>query len=166
LGRYLSIPILFVVVVAQSTLLPPLRALLGAPDLLLLTILAWALLAGFKESIWWAVVGGVLQDISIGLPTGTTALPLVVLVFVIDLVIGPVGHDNLIAPILTAAVGTLGYHLALALILTLIGRPFAILSALQSVTLPTLAFNVLFSIPVYRLVGLLFRATRPRRVSL
>jgi rod shape-determining protein MreD len=130
------------------------------------------MLSGLEEGLVWAVVGGVMQDLIIGLPTGTSALAFVAIVSLESLVLGPVGRNNLIFPPLVIVIGTVLYQAILAFILAVLGR-LSIVSRLSDVNyvitfvvLPTLAFNTVFILPLFRLFGLMFEASRPRRVTL
>jgi rod shape-determining protein MreD len=165
-GRYISLPLLLVAVVIQSTIVPEIRVGNGGPDLILMMTLSWAMLAGLEEGIVWALVGGILQDLSIGIPTGTTALALVIVVFLSDLVIGQIGRNNLIFPPLVIGIGTVVYHFLLAVLLSIIGRPVSIPYMLTYITLPTLAFHVVMILPIFRIMGWIFQASRPKRVTL
>src|SRR5690348_2943350 len=89
----------------------------GSPDLVLMIVLSWTMLTGLEEGLIWAVVGGVLQDVVTGLPTGTTALALVVIAGFVHFVLGPVHRNNLIFPPIVIAAGTVAYHLVLVVIL-------------------------------------------------
>jgi rod shape-determining protein MreD len=166
LGRYLSLPFLLVAVILQSTVVPEIRISGGGPDLILMLVLSWTMLAGLEEGILWALVGGILQDIVNGLPTGTTALSLVIVAFVANLAVGPVGRNNLIFPPLVLVAGTVIYQLLLELLFTIFGRGVPIMMMLTNVTLPTVLFNVILILPVFRIMGFVFEASRPRRVTL
>jgi rod shape-determining protein MreD len=171
-GRYLSFPVLLVVVILQSTVVPYFRIAGGGPDLILMVVLSWMMLAGLEEGLIWAIVGGILQDLVTGVPTGTTALALVVIAGLENLILGPLGKGNLIFPPLVVVVGTVLYQALLALVLAVLGRLSIVGRGadlgymLTYVTLPTVTFNVILMLPIFRLVGLLYQATRPRRVSL
>lgn len=172
MGRYLSIPILIVVVVLQSTIMPIIRIGGGAPDLVLMIVLSWTMLAGLEEGLVWAMVGGILQDIVTGLPTGSTALALVVTAGLTHFMLGPVHRNNLIFPPVVLAAGTVLYQLVLVVVLAVLGRLSVMgqvgdLSyVLTYITLPTLMYNVILILPVYRVMGLVFKASRPSRVAL
>jgi rod shape-determining protein MreD len=165
-GRYISIPLLLIAAVIQSTIVPEIRVGNGGPDLILMMVLSWTMLAGLEEGIVWAFVGGILQDLMIGIPTGTTALALVIVVFLSDLVVGQIGRNNLIFPPLVLAAGTLIYQVILAIFLSILGRPVSFTYMLSFVTIPTLAFNVLMILPAFRIMGWIYQASRPRRVTL
>ncbi|MCC7450317.1 MAG: rod shape-determining protein MreD [Anaerolineae bacterium] len=164
--RYISLPILIIAAILQSTVIPEIRIGGGGPDLIVMLVIAWALLAGVEEGTVWALIGGVVQDLLNGTPTGTSALALVVLVFVITLAIRPVNRKNLIVPPLVAAVGTVLYHVMLMALLTVVGRPVSISYTLPYVTLPTVLFNTVLMLPVFRVMGAIYESSRPRRVTL
>ncbi len=164
--RYISLPILIIAAILQSTVIPEIRIGEGGPDLILMLVVSWTLLAGIEEGIVWALIGGIVQDLLNGTPTGTSALALVVLVFLITLAIRPVSRKNLILPPLVAAVGTVLYHLLLIVLFTVVGRPVSISYTLPYVTLPTMLFNAVLMLPVFRVMGLVYESSRPRRVTL
>jgi len=165
-GRYLSLPILVVAAILQSTVVPAIRIGGGGPDLILMAVLSWMLLADTQEGIVWAMVGGIVQDLISGIPTGTSALALVVVAFGVNLTLGSVARNNLILPPVVAVLGTVVYHLILIVLLSILGRNVAILYVLVYVTLPTMAYNFVLMLPVFRLLGIAFGASRPRRVTL
>jgi rod shape-determining protein MreD len=165
-GRYISLPILFIAAILQSTIVPEIRIGEGGPDLILMLVLSWMMLADLQEGLVWAVVGGILQDLVNGLPTGTSALALVAIAFLVNLVLGPVARSNLVIPPVVLAVGTVAYHVLLMALFAILGRPVPIGYTLIHVTLPTVVFNTVLILPVYRLMGAVYGASRPRRVTL
>lgn len=166
MGRYLSLPLLVIAVIVQSTVVPEIRINGGGPDLILMLVLSWTMLAGPEEGILWALVGGILQDIVNGLPTGTTALALVIVAFLANLAVGSVGRNNLIFPPIVIAAGTIVYQLLLELMFTIFGRGVPIFMMLANVTLPTVLFNVTLILLVFRIMGFVYESSRPRRVTL
>ena len=164
--RYISLPILIIAAILQSTVIPEIRIGGGGPDLIFMLVVSWTLLAGIEEGTVWALIGGIVQDLLNGTPTGTSALGLVALVFVITLAIRPVSRKNLVVPPLVAAVGTAVYHLLLIVLLTVVGRPASISYTLPYVTLPTVLFNTVLMLPVFRVMGAVYESSRPRRVTL
>ncbi len=166
MGRYLSIPFLVVAAVLQSTVIPAIRIGGGGPDLIFMLVLSWMMLADTQEGLVWAMVGGITQDLVSGLPTGTSALALVIVAFLANIVFGPIARNNLIIPPAVIGAGTVLYHLLLIGLLAVLGRPVPISYTLTYVTFPTLLFNVVLSLPDYRLMGAVYGASRPRRVTL
>ncbi len=165
MGGYLSIPVLTVAVLIQVTLMPELRILGGAPDLVLTLVLAYSLLSGFERGVVWALVGGVIQDLLSAAPLGTTSLALVVMVAAVGYVAGRASPRSFLVPLVAVAAGTVIVHGVTLGVLLLAGRPLPILPTLLQVTLPTLAYNVVVMLGLYRLLGALAEGPRGRRVE-
>jgi rod shape-determining protein MreD len=165
MAGYLSIPVLAVVVILQATLMPELSIAGGTPDLVLLVVLGWSLMAGYEQGLLWAVVGGILQDLISAVPVGTTSLALVLVVSLAALIVGQVHPRNLVYPPLVAAAATLVVHLVTEFVLVVTGRPLPFLGLLLSVTLPSMVYNLVVMVPVYRILGTFYLAGRPRRVE-
>ena len=166
MGRYIGIPILLLAALLNATVMGLFRIGGGAPDLVFLLVISWALLADVQDALLWAVIGGVLQDWFSVAPLGSSALGLVVVAFVADMLFGRVGRGNVLIPPLVAGVGTLIYHIGLLLALVLVGIAVPVGQGLIFVTLPTAVYNMLLILPVYRLVGLVYGWLTPRRVRL
>lgn len=153
-------------VVLQSTVVPEIRIAGGGPDLILMLVLSWTLLADTTEGIAWAMVGGILQDIISGVPTGTTALALVIVAFLVSIVPGVVTSNNLIIPPVAAAGGTVIFHLVIVAVLAVLGRPVPFGYTLTFVTFPSVLFNAILMLPIFRVIGFVYNISQPRRVTL
>ncbi len=102
----------------------------------------------------WAVIGGVLKDTLSIAPLGTSALGMVIVVFVADSLFGTVRRNNLVVPPLVVAVrdrdlspgdsggfadgGVWSAHWR---------------QGYLYVTLPTMVYNLILILPVFRAVG-------------
>lgn len=166
MGRYISLPVLALAAILNTTVLAEFRLGGGGPDLVLMLVVAWALLADLREAMLWAVVGGVMQDMLSVAPLGASALGLVVVAFAADTAFGQLSRRNLLIPPLVAAIGTVVYHLGLIAVLRVDGMAVPVGRALTYVTLPAVIYNTVLMIPVYRAVGALHHALQPRRVRL
>jgi rod shape-determining protein MreD len=166
MGRYIGIPLLILAAILDATLMAELRIGGGAPDLVFLLVVSWALLSSVQEAMLWAVIGGVLKDALSLAPLGTSALGMVVVVFVADSLFGDVRRNNLVIPPVLAAAGTVIYHLGILVVLGLVGYGVPMGEGLLYVTLPTVIYNLILILPVFRLAGLIHRWLTPRRVRL
>lgn len=166
MGSYVGIPILIIAAVLNATVMPEFRIGGGAPDLVLIIVVSWALLADVREAMLWSVVGGVLQDWLSVAPVGTSALGLVVIVFAANATFGRVSRNNVLVPPLVAAAGTVVYHLIVLSVLWAVGVNVPIERGLSYVTIPSLFYNALLIIPVFRLMGQLSLWLHPRRARL
>jgi len=165
MSGYLSIPVLMVVVIVQATVMPELEISGGIPDLVLLVVLAWTLMAGYERGLLWAFVGGILQDLISAAPMGTTSLALVFVTSLAALVVGQISPRNLVYPALAAVGATLVAHLVSLAVLTVAGRPLPLIATLLGITVPSMIYNAVVMIPLYRLLGAFYVSGRPRRVE-
>ncbi|HML24046.1 MAG TPA: rod shape-determining protein MreD [Aggregatilinea sp.] len=163
MAGYIGIPILMIAAVLNATVMPEFRIGGGAPDLVLILVVSWALLADVREAMLWSVVGGVLQDWLSVAPLGTSALGLVIVVFAADAVFGQISRNNIIVPPLVAAAGTVVYHLIILSVLWVVGINVPIDRGLSYVTIPAMFYNALLIIPVFRLMGRVSLWLHPRR---
>ena len=163
--RYFGLPLLLLAAVLQVTVVPEFRIGDGGPDLVLMMGVSWILLAGMDEGLIWTIFGGLLLDVLQGTPLGTAALALVVAVSVPGIVLGQLGRGSALLPALAAIAATGIYHLALIVLYIVIGTPADIGHTLLYVTVPTAVFNVVLIIPVYKLLGVVYSATRPPGVT-
>lgn len=83
MGYYVGIVILALFAALQNSLLPALQNSLpsqlsqfnGQPELVMLAVLAWAWHASDRETIFWAFIGGMMQDVlNPVIPTGISAI--------------------------------------------------------------------------------------------
>ena len=138
----------------------------GAPDLVFMLVVSWALLSTMQEAMVWAVVGGVVKDTLSVAPLGTSALGMVIVVFIVDSLVGTVRRTNLVVPVPVIAVGTVIYHLAILAVLQIVGYGLPVDEGLLYVTLPTMVYNMILVLPVFRTVGSVQQWLAPRRVRL
>lgn len=166
MARYVGIPILLLAAVLNATVMAEFRIGGGAPDLVFLIVVSWALLAGVQDALLWAIIGGVMQDWFSVAPLGASALGLVIVTFTADSLFGQIQRGNVIIPPLVAAAGTVVYHLGIIAALRTVDITVPLGEGLLYVTLPTMIFNGLVMLPVFRTVGLIHTWLTPRRVHL
>lgn len=80
MGNYIGLLILAVSAVLQASLLPFLTYGAGTPNFVFLFVLAWSINADLRQSVTWALMGGIVLDLLSALPLGTSALGLLLLV--------------------------------------------------------------------------------------
>lgn len=75
MGYYLGIIILALLAVLQNSILSEFRQFDGQPELVMLAVLAWAWHASDRETVFWALTGGIMQDLMNPIiPTGVSAI--------------------------------------------------------------------------------------------
>ena len=120
LGFYLVIPLMVVLTILQTTLLPQLSILGVTPQLWLLATIAWALLRGWQEGIIWAFIAGLFVDLFSAAPLGVTSLALMVAVGVVVLLQRNLPTYRVVIPVILTVIGTLVFWLVYLILLRII----------------------------------------------
>jgi rod shape-determining protein MreD len=120
LGFYLVIPLMVVLTILQSTLLPQFPIFGVTPQLWLLATIAWALLRGWQEGIIWAFVAGLFVDLFSVTPLGVTSLSLMAAVGVVVLLQRNLPAYRVVIPVILTVIGTLFFWLVYLFLLRII----------------------------------------------
>jgi hypothetical protein len=144
-----AIPLLALVVVAQSAILPSFTLLAGYADLLLVMLAAWALQEGVSTSYQWALLGSLMISIVSHLPWFIYLAGYAGIVLLARLLQGRVWQVPMLAMFTVTFLGTVFMHLLTFSYLRLIGGLLSISDAMGLVTLPSLLLNLLIAIPMF-----------------
>jgi rod shape-determining protein MreD len=152
MAAFLSFPILMFAAVLQATLLPQFRLGGGAPDLVYLLVLAWAINAPLQNGVLWAFVGGIFLDLFSVYPLGTSSFGMLLVVFALSGLGEQVYRVGFFALIALGLVGTVVQQLCIMGVLTLTGHGVDWQYGLTEIIPFTLLYNGLLIIPVYGFV--------------
>jgi len=149
MSAWFWLPVLGLLVVMQTSLVPGLRVGSAQPELVLVWVLCWAVIRGRGEALPWAVVAGLLLDALSQLPPGSHLLAMVLVTYLADL-----GHrvmQGSTALFAAAAVfaGALVYGLTLLGVLALTGHRPDIAAETVLGVLPGALYNLLALVPVF-----------------
>ncbi len=139
----------FFAVVLAASVMPYVKVLGVAPDLVLIFVACWAMIRGQREAMVIVPVAGLLRDLTTSDPVGTSVLalsPIVLLAVVRDL--RPLESDFLPALAVVAA-ASLAYAVVSMTVLTAVGNGVPWGTALLRVALPSMLVNPLFAAIVY-----------------
>src|SRR5262245_23772049 len=143
MGYFLALPILAICVILQNSWLTDFRLLDGQPELVLMAVLAWAWHADQNEAVFWAFVGGIFQDVLNPIvPTGTTVIAMLVMVFVIKAVERNFYQVSIFTLIGFVAVGALLGHIILLIVLSAQGLNLPLADYFLNYSVPCIAFNL------------------------
>ena len=85
MSPYLVIPLLTIVAIVQTTLLPMFLPGPVRPDLMLMLVVGWGVVHGNGQAALWGLGGGILLDLFSGAPFGLAALSLGAIGLIADL---------------------------------------------------------------------------------
>ncbi len=161
-----GIPLFMVAAVIDASVLSHLRYLNGQPSLVLILIVSWGLLNELSDALPWAFIGGLFVDLLSVTPTGTSSFAYVLAVTLLAFYVGQVGRRNLVIPPAAVILTTLLHQTVVLAVLILQGNSFPLFRAILTWTIPTLLFNGLLVLPVFRVMGRILDFLRPPKVGL
>lgn len=161
---YISIPVMLLLTILQTAVLPYFQISNLSPQLPLLVALSWGLLRGLNEGALWAFVGGLLMDLFSITPLGTTAISYMVAVTAVLWVKEAFPTSRVFLPVALSALATIIFLIVNLILL----RLFNTISSLQVVTTlwPLILINAIVMLPVYWITYGIVRTIWPRRVQL
>ena len=172
MGYFLSIPILALAAVLQVTVTPRINLFGGHPDLVFLLVVAWGLNSTLEEGLAWAFIGSLCTDLLSAAPLGTSAVGLVILIFLVHALRQQIYRVGVITLIWVALFGTFFQHVVIILILSLTGfaPAFAaqlgygvLVRGITAFVFPTMVYNLIVILPIYGLVRRLQKRIDPER---
>ena len=162
---YIGFPLLIIAAVFDSTIMTLFRFWGGAPSMVLLIVVSWALLVELPEVLPWAMIGGIMRDLLSVAPVGSSALILILIVVVIDQFLPKLSWRNVPVPPLVVAAASVVYDVYMFLMLFLIGHPLPNIQDLFYVIIPGILANLLLILFVFRTLGGINNFLRPPRAS-
>lgn len=148
----IGLALAFLMGVAQSSLISPMRLGGASPDLVLLFVVAYVLVRGSGEGAFVALAGGLALDFTSGGPFG---LSIVLLIFVAW--IASLGEMNIFRtarflPFVAAIVAVAAYYTLYGLVLRLFGHPLGGWAFIWRLVLPKILVNLLLMPIVFGLM--------------
>lgn len=146
---YLVVPLLVVVAILQTTLVPALAIWGVFADLPLLVVVSWSLLRGPREGILWGFVAGLMVDLFSGAPFGASTLALIAVGLLAGLGAATVFRAHVALPLLAMFLATIVYDLLVLLVVSISGSPVAWLESFYRIILPSAALNAMLTPVVF-----------------
>ena len=144
--------LLIVTIAAQAVLLPIIFTQGTKPDILLIIVVACGLLAGRERAIGVGFFAGLLQDFASGNIFGLNTLSKMAIGYVAGLAERKIFKESVMLPVLAIILASfLNAAIMLVLLLTL-GYKVGLIPILKEQVLVSLGYNILFCIPIHRLV--------------
>jgi rod shape-determining protein MreD len=138
---------LLALALAQAALMP--RLLGSAPNLLLLLTICQALIAGPANAARWAFYGGLALDLSADTALGVHALALLAAVLIAAPILARFSRGNWLLPLVGVVLGSLAYHVVLALLTFLLIAPISPRVYVLVVVLPATILVLVPALPLF-----------------
>jgi rod shape-determining protein MreD len=160
---YIGFPLLMLVAVIDATFMQLFRIWGGAPNLMLMVIISWALITDLEDALPWAIMGGVMRDLLSVVPTGSSALAFVIIVIALDRTFPKISWRNAAVPPPVTFGATYAYNIALFGLLRVAGWDVPFLDGLWYIILPGAVMNFLAVLIVFRGIGAVNNFLRPQQ---
>jgi len=123
----------------------------AAPQLVLLSVVAWSLVRGPMEGIFWGFTGGLFYDLASGGPVGVSALSLVAVAAVAGILGLRLFGSNPLLPLLAVFAASMVYFIIDGFLLATLHYPTDWHAVLADVAIPTGIANGALGLLVYPL---------------
>jgi hypothetical protein len=156
-----AIPLLGLVVILQSAIVPAFSLLSGFADVPLVLLAAWALQDGVTTGFQWALLGSLMMSLLSHLPWFIYLAGYGGVVLLARLLQKRVWQVPLLAMFSVTFLGTVLMHFMSYVYLQFLGQSVPVSDALGLITLPTVLLNLLIAIPIFGMMRDLSRWVFP-----
>ncbi len=157
----IAIPLLALVVILQSAVVPMFALLSGTADVLLVILAAWARQDGVTTAFQWALLGSLMISLLSHLPWFIYLIGYGSVVLLARILQKRVWQVPLLAMFSVTFLGTLFMHVMSFAYLRLYGNSAPISDTLGFITLPSVLLNLLLAIPLFGMMRDLSRWVFP-----
>ncbi len=157
---------LLIAFVLQTAIFSQAKFISGSSDLILLVLAAWSLQEKDKISWLWSLIIGLLVSFVSATPFLAPLISYFLLVVISKMLQKRVWQVPLLAMFLVVFIGTVVQHAIYALILIINRAPISLGQSLDSIVLPSILLNLLFSLPVYAIINDLSGRIYPQEAEL
>jgi rod shape-determining protein MreD len=160
-----SIPVLGLALILQTTIVGRMTLLSGSADLILLVLAAWSLQERVRNAGYWAVTATILVGAISGVPWIVYLIGFLVTVALGRMLTRRVWQAPLLAMFFVTLIGTMVLQMTTFIVLTLSQVPLPLGDSLAKVVLPSILLNMLLAIPVHTLMRDLASRLYPSEVE-
>jgi rod shape-determining protein MreD len=151
--------------ILQTTIFSQARLLSGTADLILLFLAAWSLQESVKNVWVWTVIAGLLISLVSAMPFYAPLLGYLGVVGISKGLQRRVWRSPLLAMIIVVLLGTIFQQTLYAILLQVTGAPISWVQSLDSVILPSMILNLIFSLPMFAITNDLSGRISPQEVE-
>ena len=148
----IAIPVLILAFMLQTAVASRITLLSGAADLVLLTLIAWALQEQVKSAFHWAGLAGLIAAFVSGLPPAVLLAAYVLSVLLARYILHQTWQTPILALFTVTFFSTLLLHFITYLALVARGTVISFADALALITLPSVLLNFLLALPIHSFI--------------
>lgn len=152
MATLISIPILGLLVMLQTTVVSRIPLLFGTADIVLLTIVAWSIHERVRSALFWAIVAALFVSLVSAIPKFVPVIAYLTTTFIAIHLRRRVWQTPILTMLLTTLLGTLIMQGLSVFALDFQGTTLPLGDAIYQVALPSTLLNLLLALPVYALV--------------
>ena len=153
---YLVLPLLAIVAILQTTLLPSLAIWSVFANLPLLIVVSWGLLRGPREGALWGFLAGLMVDLLSGAPFGAATMSLIAVGFLAGLGETTVFRARIALPMIVMFLATIVYELLFLLIVRISGQGVVWLDSIFRLVMPSAVLNAVLTPVVFLAMSWLY----------
>ena len=142
---YLVVPLLVVVAILQTTIVPNLAVWGVFANLPLLLVVSWGLLRGPREGAVWGFIAGLAVDLLSGAPFGAATLSMIAVGFLSGLGATSAFRTQFALPMIAMFLATIVYDLLFLLIVQISGQRVIWFDSILRLVLPSAVLNALLT---------------------
>lgn len=144
--------LLIVTTAVQAVLLPLIFTQGTKPDIILIIVVACGLLAGRERAVGVGFFAGLLQDFASGNIFGLNTLSKMAIGYIAGLAERKVFKESVVLPVLAIALAAFLNGAIMQILLWGLGYKAEIVPILRTQIFLSLGYNILFCIPIHRLI--------------
>jgi hypothetical protein len=165
MATLIGLPVMLLVVLAQSSVVSRLSLGYGKADIVMLTIIAWTLQDRVTSHWQWAIMGGILVSLISAVPFYSFLISYLIIVLVCKLLKRNIWQMPIVVYLICVILGTFIEDGISWVGLTFSGINLPLTQSILTVVLPSLLFNTLLAIPIYFGLSDLARFAYPKRLE-
>ena len=162
----IAIPIFVGITILQSAIISRIPLIQGTADLILLTMIGWALQERVRSAWQWYIIGSIIASIASGLAVGTLMLAYGISVGFTLIIRQRVWKVPILAMFVATIFGTLVTHGVTIISRWLSGAGLFLFEGFNLITLPSLILNIFLAFPVYFILRDLSRWIYPVEIEI
>lgn len=155
MGTVVGLFYLSITIMLQLAVFSRLPLLNGTADIVLLTLIVWALQENVKtREIWfWTLFGAIFIGFISAVPFIAIVFPYVLIVLMVRWLQQRIWKASIWALLISVVLGTLFQQTVILLVLRIINNiPLPLSESYIFVILPSMVLNLLFAVPIYLLI--------------